>query len=165
MPISSATLLEQMCGSPREPMGARAATGTRSNFPVRGPPWGGRPLLEVVFLKCIGLQLVPCCLCCLRVLHACTKQLLRPVVRVLLLLHLPRFPFHDSTGFRFCIKTNGRPYFLAPIGVPKKGLCGALWRAFWGAPLRPLRGVPPGLLWKLLWRFSGYVFVVSLRLV
>ena len=92
-------------------MGARAATGTRSNFPVRGPPWGGRPLLEVVFLKCIGLQLVPCCLCCLHVLHACTKQLLRPVVRVLLLLHLPRFPFNDGTGFR-CYKQMQKKYIF-----------------------------------------------------
>ena len=73
------------------------------------PPGGGRPLLEVVFLKCIGLQLVPCCLCCLRVLHACTKQLLRPVVRVLLLLHLPRFPFHDSTGFENHCISVGKP--------------------------------------------------------
>ena len=26
--------------------------------------------------------------------------------RALLLLHVPRFPFHDSTSFMFCCKTN-----------------------------------------------------------
>ena len=55
------------------------------------------------------------------------------VASALPLLHVPRFPFHDSTGFRFCSKTNGKPYIWAPIGVPKR----ALWRGLWGASLGP----------------------------
>ena len=42
------------------------------------------------------------------------------VARTLPLSHVPRFPFHDSTGFCFCCKTNGKPYILGPIGPPEE---------------------------------------------
>ena len=56
------------------------------SFPSRGPPWGipSTPQSVHVFPVLLGT-------------HA--------VANVLQLLHLPRFPFHDSTGFQFCYKT------------------------------------------------------------
>ena len=40
--------------------------------------------------------------------HAARANLFIPVARVLLLLHFPRFPFHDSTGSCFSCNTNGK---------------------------------------------------------
>ena len=45
-------------------------------------------------------------------------------------------PVLAITGFRFCCKTNGKPYNLAPLRVPER----ALWRALWEGPLGPLWG-------------------------
>ena len=33
-------------------------------------------------------------------------------------------PVFAITGFRFCYKTNGKPYILAPIGVPNNACLG-----------------------------------------
>ena len=62
-------------------------------------------------------------------------------------------PVLALTGFRFCCKTNGKPYILPPLRVPKYGLRGALW----GAPLGPF-WEPPGRSSGSYRSFSGDLF-------
>ena len=68
------------------------------------PPGGSQPYVDATALIAFG-----------RLYHTHYNALaysFLSVARVLPLLHVPRFPFHDSTGFRFCCKTNGKPYAL-----------------------------------------------------
>ena len=59
-------------------------------------------------------------------------------------------PVLAITGFHFCCKTNGKPYILAPTGVPKQSL-------FWGLWAGPLGSLWDGLLGPL-WELSGELF-------
>ena len=66
------------------------------------PPGGSQPYVDATALIAFG-----------RLYHTHYNALaysFLSVARVLPLLHVPRFPFHDSTGSRFCCKTNGKPY-------------------------------------------------------
>ena len=65
------------------------------------PPGGSQPYVDATALIAFG-----------RLYHTHYNALaysFLSVARVLPLLHVPRFPFHDSTGFRFCCKTNRKP--------------------------------------------------------
>ena len=123
---------------------ATGATGARSNIPLWGSPLGGPFLVDCCLPVCFCMYLLTL-LSLLSLLLAIFihNQMVDPVPGVLLLLHFPSFPFHDSTGFRFCYKTYEKPYIVASIQVPEW----ALWRALWEAPLGPL--------WEPLGRSSG----------
>ena len=65
------------------------------------------------------------------------------LARVLLLLHVPRFPFHDSTGFAFVKKNKWKTIHLGFCKGPKSNSQEGLW------------GCPLGTLWEPLGRSSG----------
>ena len=100
-------------GKPREAMGfhgeatrGHGSTGSHGSafkLPSPGSPLGGPSLVRSCFLDCIWLLVFPLLswlsfvLCMIE-----PSNFFRPVARVLLLLHLPRLSFHDSTGFKIC---------------------------------------------------------------
>ena len=83
------------------------------SYPRWGPPWGDPPpppqpihLWRLLF-RLHSVAHAPFVVSIVRLL-CCIAQanLLLTVARVLLLWHLPRFPFHDSTGFHFLLKNT-----------------------------------------------------------
>ena len=77
-------------------------------YPSRGPPWGilagvppGGPIpLSTLLLQSHSLAHGPLIVFIANSLYYdALAHVFLSVARVLLLLHLPRFPFHDSTGF------------------------------------------------------------------
>ena len=98
------------------------------------PPGGSQPYVDATALIAFG-----------RLYHTHYNALaysFLSVARVLPLLHVPRFPFHDSTGFLFCCKTNRKPYIFANKGVPDMSLKWASLRDPSGPPRRLQDGTP-----------------------
>ena len=74
------------------------------------PPGGSQPYVDATALIAFG-----------RLYHTHYNALaysFLSVARVLPLLHVPRFPFHDSTGFCFPFKTNGKHYNVENKRLP-----------------------------------------------
>ena len=93
------------------------------SYPRRGPPWGilaGVPLggpnpLLTLLLQSHSLAHGPLIVFITKIMHYnALAHVFLSVARVLLLLHLPRFPFHDSTGWisGFLGFSEGKPYIL-----------------------------------------------------
>ena len=72
------------------------------------PPGGSQPYVDATALIAFG-----------RLYHTHYNALaysFLSVARVLPLLHVPRFPFHDSTGFHFLCISQGKPYVFENKG-------------------------------------------------
>ena len=68
------------------------------------PPGGSQPCVDATALIAFGRPYHT-------YYHALAHSVLS-VARELPLLHVPRFPFHDSSGFGFCCKTTGFSMFV-----------------------------------------------------
>ena len=75
------------------------------------PPGGSQPYVDATALIAFG-RLYP------THYYALAYSFLS-VARVLPLLHVPRFPFHDSIGFSFLFQTNRKPYILCGNSDPR----------------------------------------------
>ena len=74
------------------------------------PPGGSQPYVDATALIAFG-----------RLYHTHYNALaysFLSVARVLPLLHVPRFPFHDSTGFNFLCISKGKVYVFENKGYP-----------------------------------------------
>ena len=72
----------------------------------RWGPWGGGPLMyeSRLLFKLHAVAYSPLVACIVRLLFGVAQaNLLCTVARIFLLWHLPRFPFHDSTGSGFLL--------------------------------------------------------------
>ena len=90
---------------PRDATGSHGCNGSAFKHPTLGVPLGGPFLVDCCLPVCFCMYLLTL-LSLLSLLLAIFihNHTVDPVPGVLLLLHFPRFPFHDSTGFRFpCI--------------------------------------------------------------
>ena len=94
------------------------------SYPNRGPPWGDPPIPQPTHLCLLLCRLhsvahAPFVLSIVKlVCRIAQANLILAVDCVLLLWHLRRFPFHDSTGFHFLCISKGKPYVFENKGYP-----------------------------------------------